>query len=626
MADHEVIGALVVIWKELPDLVGASWVNLEPRLQALLRAFEDAPDEEARARASVQIQNLLEEAAPAALDRLDEVIEQMERGEGYTPFSHRGVPSLEEIIVQVGQIIERATGRAVVTRYTDIACPRRVWVETPRISAVVRLTVYPPAHSAAVEELALREELPVRVRVDASAFEVLNEVEQDTIILPDADSPPVVFDLWPRQVGHTRVNFDFFQAGNPAGTASVPVEITEQEVSAATESRSGQALRMELGATPPDLMLYIAYERFQEQPALVFTLFRAGEVGHTFDPVPLEDDPGVHAERLYEHLTELTQQIDPTTQAILSQCRVLPAQDVDWRVRQLGQNAWRDLFPKEFKALYARERKAWRDRTLIIVSDEPYIPWELTWPYEPGGWQDDDPWCIRMRMARWLRRDFRGNGHEAPPARLRLSALACLAPMDSGLPAAQEEREFLRRLLEQRNLADVSPEPATWSNVVRLLEGGRYDWLHVAAHGTFYPASPEADSAVWLQDDRALTPDAIVGPAIEGHISSRRPAFIFNACHSGRQGWALTRLGGWANRLVSTGAGLFLAPLWTVTDGRAVDFAKTFYRELLAGNTVAEAVRQARLAARRSGDPTWLAYSVYAHPNARVVFGDEGQG
>jgi CHAT domain-containing protein len=109
-----------------------------------------------------------------------------------------------------------------------------------------------------------------------------------------------------------------------------------------------------------------------------------------------------------------------------------------------------------------------------------------------------------------------------------------------------------------------------------------------------------------------------VGPDIEGHINQWRPGFVFNACHSGRQGWALTNLGGWANRLISNGAGLFIAPMWTVTDEWAFVFAQTFYDELLKGNTVSDAVRKARLVTRTAGDPTWLAYTVYAHPNACI--------
>lgn len=512
-----------------------------------------------------------------------------------------------------------AQGLKLATRYTDIACPRRVWVETPRVSVVVRLTVPEPSHSAAVKALALRKDLPVRVRIETPGFEIINDQEQEALILPDSDSQPLVFDLHPLQVGPTRITFDFFQQGNPVGTVSVPVEITAQEVSVAQLSHSRQSLRIEPNVQPPDYMLYVSYERSSERPALIFTLFRSCEVGRTFHPVLLQSDPQAQALQFYEQLTVLANQVDPTMQAVLGEQRVLPPEDIDRRLMQFGQNLWRSLIPEDLKTIYAEERDMWRDRTLLIVSDEPYIPWELVWPYGRG-WQDDVPWCTSLRLTRWLRRDARGNGHEAPPTRLLFRSLACLAPTDSALPAARRERQFLVDLLAQRGISDVSPASPTWSQVLDLLEAGGYDWLHAAAHGNFYPEAPDADSAIWLQGRRPLTPNAIVGAAIESYIHEHRPGFAFNACYSGREGWALTCLGGWANRLISTGAGLFLGPLWAVEDQAALAFAQTFYQQLLDGETVAEAVRQSRLSVYHSGDPSWLAYSVYAHPNARLVF------
>lgn len=73
------------------------------------------------------------------------------------------------------------------------------------------------------------------------------------------------------------------------------------------------------------------------------------------------------------------------------------------------------------------------------------------------------------------------------------------------------------------------------------------------------------------------------------------------------------------DRLISSGAGLFIGPLWEVGDATAYAFSLTFYTALLRGATIAQATRQGRTAARRQGDPTWLAYSVYGHPNATVV-------
>jgi CHAT domain-containing protein len=513
--------------------------------------------------------------------------------------------------------------QSILTRHTDIACPRQVWLKTPRIPVVVRLTVDKSPLSAADSQFSLNKAVPVRVRVEAPAFEILNYQEQEVLVPNYTDSPPLVFYLRPLHVGPTNIVFDFFQGGNLVGTVSVPVEIVLREVGEMQEVLTPSALHIDLNAQSPDWTLQISYNRWQQPPSLVFALSHSGsdEVGETFHPVMLQGNPQVQANRLYEQLTDLTQRLDPTTKTVLGWERVLSPQDIDRQLKQFGQNLWRDLIPEKLKAVYAEEREHWRDKALLIVSDEPYIPWELVWPYGRE-WEDEAPWCISLRLTRWLRRDAQGNGHKAHLPRMHLKALACLSPTDSDLPAAQRERQFLGDLATQCGLSDASPAHPTWSKVMDVLEGGQYDWLHVATHGNFYSESPDTDSAIWLQDTHALTPNAIIGSAIENHIHKQRPGFFFNTCHSGREGWTLNHLGGWANRLISAGAGLFLAPLWTVKDVSALDFARTFYQELQSGTTVAEAVRRARLATRRAGDPTWLAYSVYAHPNARVIFGE----
>jgi len=53
----------------------------------------------------------------------------------------------------------------------------------------------------------------------------------------------------------------------------------------------------------------------------------------------------------------------------------------------------------------------------------------------------------------------------------------------------------------------------------------------------------------------------------------------------------------------------------------AAVFARAFYDGLEAGRTIGEAAWCSRKHVRdlKPGDPTWLASSVYAHPNARVV-------
>ena len=155
-----------------------------------------------------------------------------------------------------------------------------------------------------------------------------------------------------------------------------------------------------------------------------------------------------------------------------------------------------------------------------------------------------------------------------------------------------------------------------------LLESADYDWLHVAAHGNFHADAPEEHSAIWLGRGMALTPQHFAGPELEDHLRRARPAFFFNACHAGRLGWSFAGLGGWAQRLIASGAGMFLGPLWAVDDEGALRMAQSFYEHLRRGETVAEAARQARLESRGDASATCFAYSLYAHPNARVRLPD----
>ncbi|WP_437729259.1 CHAT domain-containing protein [Sorangium sp. So ce861] len=515
-----------------------------------------------------------------------------------------------------------------VLRHVDVACPRRMWLGAERFSLVVRLTVAPSSLSVASRAgaVALRPSEPVRVRLSAPSFDVLSPLEQEIRIPASGDSDPVVFFLKPTALGERALLLDFLQSGNPVGSAAVQVEVTAMPGASSDTAHVSGAVRTSSAslAEAPERMLYIAYERSPAGGALTFTLIRKGEVGRTFTRVPLSSSPEDFTTSLYRELNLLRAGKDPTVDALGRPRLAIDREDVDMKIRDMGFELWKALFPEDFRRMYAAERKAWRDSSMIILSDEPFIPWELVWPYgtEPERWHDEEPWCLSMSLTRWLRRNEQGGGHEGPAAALRVDAFALLVPTDSNLPSAPKEKEFLARLLGQdRKLQDRSPKYATAKEVKALLKNGGYGLIHAATHGNFSTSAPDAITALWLEGGEPLSPRAINGPDIEAYLGDARPAFVFNACELGQGAWSLVGIGGWANRLISAGAGLFLAPLWLVSDDRAYAFCEALYRELANGAPVGKAVREARRAARKDGDPTHLAYCVYAHPNARFVFG-----
>ncbi len=223
-------------------------------------------------------------------------------------------------------------------------------------------------------------------------------------------------------------------------------------------------------------------------------------------------------------------------------------------------------------------------------------------------------------MSRWLARTPTASEQKTPRGQLRLRSWATLIPSDSNLSELAREEERIAELMGKR--AVRSPRPSDEEKVLELLDTGEYDWIHIASHGRLTDAVDSNSSYVELENGWKLTPNAFRGGAVTRHIKDNFPGFFLNTCHGGRQGWSLTGLGGWANRLIEAGAGLFLSPMWSVADDRAVIFAETFYQHLLAGKTAAQAVRLARLQVKADGDPTWLAYSLYAHPNATIASSD----
>jgi CHAT domain-containing protein len=162
----------------------------------------------------------------------------------------------------------------------------------------------------------------------------------------------------------------------------------------------------------------------------------------------------------------------------------------------------------------------------------------------------------------------------------------------------------------------VSQIPATYVDVQRALASGEYDGWHFTGHGGARNDNPDR-SVMFLNNNEPFTPEDVSG--VVSNLGLRRPIVFLNACQIGRAGMSLTDIGGWAKRFVDAGAGMFLGAYWSVYDKPAFDFAQALYDRLLSGMPVGAAVKEARAAIRSSGDPTWLAYTVFADPLARLT-------
>jgi CHAT domain-containing protein len=166
--------------------------------------------------------------------------------------------------------------------------------------------------------------------------------------------------------------------------------------------------------------------------------------------------------------------------------------------------------------------------------------------------------------------------------------------------------------------------PATRADVVQALSSAEYDGWHFTCHGSLDPVRPNLTS-LWLEKNDILMPVDLSGET--GNLGTVQPLVFLNACQAGQGTLELSGAGGWAERFLKAawseeypdfGAAAFIGAYWSIDDTRAHAFAVAFYDHFLSGATIGEAVQTARLSVRAADDPTWLAYTVYAHPLARV--------
>jgi hypothetical protein len=355
----------------------------------------------------------------------------------------------------------------------------------------------------------------------------------------------------------------------------------------------------------------------------------------------LQRSPDEYHAYLRQKMEKLSERLDVDGKPLLQA-------EIEHKLTSLGHDLWDELFPAALKDLYRAIRRT--VKTWMIVSDEPWIPWELVKPYDdsqPDDIIDDDFLSLKFQLTRWLPkgrnpspeiqvRQFAVIRPAKPEERpetseIERSFVSSVIPglqralIENGgvLPPAQDERFLLIRLNNHPLVRSVTPFLASASDLLTFLETGEAGLLHFIGHGTVSAAQAD-DSALSFEDGSAFRPGDLTG-RLKTRIRGNSPLVFMNICWGGQQGWSLTRLGGWASRWVEIcGCAAFIAPLWPVRNQAATLFATAFYEAAIQhGASLGEAalVARRRLRQERPGDPSSLAYVMYAHPNTRLRFG-----
>ncbi|HYG65382.1 MAG TPA: CHAT domain-containing protein, partial [Thermoanaerobaculia bacterium] len=290
----------------------------------------------------------------------------------------------------------------------------------------------------------------------------------------------------------------------------------------------------------------------------------------------------------------------------------------------IGREVTQEVPVKVWKALRAAAAKRGGPPDLLILSQEPYIPWELAVMPEPLLDPQAPPFlAAQANVGRWIIRkdlDEEDGGsldrpRLPPPTELAIKGLAVV----SGVYSSGKWQRLKEAEQEAAELAQLYPAAsvnADFETVTGCLKGiPEADMLHFAVHGVYNPESVE--HGLMLVDKRVLHPFDVKG------IDLTRAPFVFlNACQVGSGEQVLGDYAGLAEAFLFAGASGVIAPLWSVKDTVARQVALDFYREIAAGRTPADIVRAARARFKDAAGPlsaTYLAYQFFGHPQLKLT-------
>jgi hypothetical protein len=178
---------------------------------------------------------------------------------------------------------------------------------------------------------------------------------------------------------------------------------------------------------------------------------------------------------------------------------------------------------------------------------------------------------------------------------------------------------------------DPGTEGASFDQITKVLQAGRWRVLHVAGHGD-KPIESDEPGKGRPSRGVVLSSGTFIGPA---EIMTLRPVpeLVFvNCCHLGaataqtvldysRPAFAASV----AQALIGIGVRCVVAAGWAVDDAVAEAFADTFYERLLEGDRFMDAVALAREEAHSMGGNTWAAYQCYGDPNWTLDLAGDAQ-
>jgi CHAT domain-containing protein len=293
-------------------------------------------------------------------------------------------------------------------------------------------------------------------------------------------------------------------------------------------------------------------------------------------------------------------------------------------LQRMGEFVYRVYLPNFMKD-YLRDTTC----SVMITTNDLELPWELMYCH-------GDFLCLqrpvsRMPMGQAVPRHRKWDFDEIGGRKLRF--LLIYSDPKESLPEARVEILTLQRSLTEQwqdriDVVMLDQNEATGERLNNELQDGKYDVIHYAGHAHFNSVKPE--HSCLLVNDGKGNEEQFDAEKIEGLLTGR-PLVFLNACESGfvqneRQpthaGYVLKPAEGLASAFLYGGSLACVGSLWPIYDVSAAAFALEFYRRVLEGYMLGEAMRIARVESKKEFPKhvTWASFALYGDATFRLAY------
>jgi hypothetical protein len=416
------------------------------------------------------------------------------------------------------------------------------------------------------------------------SFDVQSELTQDITVPVEGDSDPCLFTCVPGEIGAFPVRLTAYNQGKYLGKLDLMVSVAKK-----TSGTSRETLRA-LSQDPPrggEVSLQITYS--EGSNTFSFLFMSGGE--HRESPSrKIEGD-------IRDMIESLVLECDSYARA---NSDLSPA-DAEQRLKVRGFQLWSRLVPDDIKAAIVRNLRTMSQ--LTIFSDREIVPWELLYPQLEDG--TELGFLVELcPVNRWVM--------ESPWNQILSLYTPTFVVPGKAPRQAQVEVTKIAGKLNAKN----PPTLTNRESVLAAVSKPGFTCLHFACHNLY----TFKDGSQIRFEDGPLIPADFELEVKRLPLRDKQALVFLNACRTQGSAPVYTSLESWATMFLKLGATAVIGTSWAVRSTTARAFAEHIYDNLAAGKNLGQAVAAARLKAKaRTGDSSWLAYTVYGDPKAVAV-------